>query len=185
MKWFLISLVALLLLGCGVTGTDTNDVPDYSFEWAYNILVDLAHDWQPDAHLSHIVGVGVDEDGFLMEEGWLEGMENFWQLVFTHDEDCRSFFIGYDGNTGWNDGSSQSGPPINYTNNRINRLFDPINQYIADTYGWGNYRFCLGAEGSDPELSDNPYAWFACRDAYSKLFDAYVDTVTYEILLIE
>jgi len=185
MKWILISLLALLLLACAAP-TGEGGEPDYgSFGWAFEILNKLAHDWLPDAHLSHFAGIGVDEDGLLTEKGWLEGMENFWQLTFTHDENFRTFFIGYDGETGWNDGVGQPGPSINYINSRINRLFAPVKQYVTETYGEGDYKYGLGAESFDPELSDNPYAWFICRDDYSELFMAYVDTVTYEILLIE
>lgn len=185
MKRFLISLAALLFLACA-TPTDNGGIPDYSFGWAYNILVDSAHDWQPDAHLSYLGGSCVDSEGILVDDemGW----QNVWFLNFTNDDNCRTYIIGHDEDPHWHVYDwSLPGPIIAYTNSRIKRVLSPVVQYHDNNYDEYDYRFSLAVEMEYPELSDNPCAsiWAYADSPQDSLYRAVVDTVTYKILLIE
>jgi hypothetical protein len=187
MKRTLISFSAILFLVFAGEVT-ASEVPAWgSFDWAMNLAGDYVQDWEPGAHLSSISGT-VDRDGLLKAGAR-------WRFTFTSGDGCRTWKVDYKGKVKPSDSPYVPGPPIAYDNLRIQSLLAPVLKHLDDNYVEGVYYFYLvltaefnydesySAEFDLPSDSSHKCALIWCDDEWhSHVFNALVDTKTYEIL---
>jgi hypothetical protein len=173
-------LVAFFLVEAAEEGSSEKG----SVEWALNLAENYVRDWEPDAHLSNIIGT-VNRDDILVDSESTHG----WILTFTNadGDECKTWDVDYDANVKPMDfPDNEPGPEVVYTQLRIRRVMEPVLQYFDDNYTEGSYYFIFEAEKEYPVLYPGQVcALVSCHDEnHRTVFSALVETETYECLAI-